>query len=669
MTLAILTASILIILDYSVGFWNGVGETRRLSHKFRSEAVPLETATRHLLPNLDHRYPADDRPADDPYYQGDAPRSVRTGPDGLVRGPQDAISAWRSILFLGGSTTENNEVDEPYRFPYLVGSLISTALGADVAGINAGVRGHTTQESLSVFLNHPAKAIDTASIVVVMHNINDRLLLALRGTYRSELEDVSSLSAAGILRAFLNTLHILYQNAKYSSNFLFLLDRVISERLSGYKSSTVSEEQIDLPDKSISVSRELFAENLETLIAAIRAKKKLPVLMTQPLGRESKWQDEFNEVIRRVGAKHRILVIDLDEEIKRERRSNFFYPDSIHFNNSGSVWAAKLIAEKLKSDVFLGKTRALDANGIASHRFSCSDEADAPNSTAARRLDLEGRYPTFSRSGDKLLYKRYFKGGSAIGLYDLRTGATTVLKEAKNPDELKHPTWGDQAGTSILYVAKYKQTERLYRLTISSGAEIALTPEFGFVPAIPAVFANGDIVFAGYTVGSEGKTLAAPDLFLITKKSGAMRKITDTPWEEWRPAASPDSKSLYFISDADGSFDIYRMNLTSKRITKIVDSESDKWDPAISPDGRWLAYASRGSGNFDLYLLDLFGGRVPIRLTSSIEDEWDPSFSADGKSLIYATTSAGGSRIRGLCLHSLIQQTSTQASRGLVSRK
>ncbi len=78
------------------------------------------------------------------------------------------------------------------------------------------------------------------------------------------------------------------------------------------------------------------------------------------------------------------------------------------------------------------------------------------------------------------------------------------------------------------------------------------------------------------------------------------------------PMWSPDGTGFYYVSDPDGTFDVYYRNLDGtgvKRITKVgADDRSDDGVafPSLSADGRTMVFRRR----FDLHRLDLFDGTV-----------------------------------------------------------
>jgi tricorn protease len=81
------------------------------------------------------------------------------------------------------------------------------------------------------------------------------------------------------------------------------------------------------------------------------------------------------------------------------------------------------------------------------------------------------------------------------------------------------------------------------------------------------------------------------------------RRIVATPGREMHIAWAPTNNELAYVSDRDGSFDVYVMDLTTLTERKLRSTpSSEEWRPAYAPQGRKLAYYS---GNRKLMLYDL----------------------------------------------------------------
>ena len=93
------------------------------------------------------------------------------------------------MITFGGSTTESNEADIQYRFPSVVREkLIESSV--DAIAINAGVR-NTSHDSLIALLSRPGT--EDSDYIFLMHNINDRLFLDYKNSYKTMPNDFSSI--------------------------------------------------------------------------------------------------------------------------------------------------------------------------------------------------------------------------------------------------------------------------------------------------------------------------------------------------------------------------------------------------------------------------------------------------------------------------------------------
>lgn len=97
------------------------------------------------------------------------------------------------------------------------------------------------------------------------------------------------------------------------------------------------------------------------------------------------------------------------------------------------------------------------------------------------------------------------------------------------------------------------------------------------------------------------------DLEEIDLRSGARTRLTRDRALDTGPAFSPDGRSVYFASDRDGIFNIYRLDRQTGEIRKLTNVVGGAFMPALSPDGSRLAYIGYGALGFDVYLLELSG--------------------------------------------------------------
>ena len=121
--------------------------------------------------------------------------------------------------------------------------------------------------------------------------------------------------------------------------------------------------------------------------------------------------------------------------------------------------------------------------------------------------------------------------------------------------------------------------------------------------------------------------------------SGVTRLTDDTSWDQW-PSWSPDGMRIAFHSNRDESWDIYAMNADGSDVTRLTDDTADDLGPSWSPDGRHIAFHSERDGNRDIYVMNADGSGV-TRLTDSPEPDWYPSWSPDGQRIVFVSLRDG----------------------------
>jgi Tol biopolymer transport system component/tRNA A-37 threonylcarbamoyl transferase component Bud32 len=187
----------------------------------------------------------------------------------------------------------------------------------------------------------------------------------------------------------------------------------------------------------------------------------------------------------------------------------------------------------------------------------------------------------------------------------------------------------------------------------------------------------------------DGKTLAvgltraaAQDVWVKQLPAGPFSRITFGDSAHFRPAWSPDGRSLVYITDrgtgggppymtrADGtgppqvlvkspfnfvhviesrdgrwilvrrgvnevgSGDIYAAKIGDSVLVPLLTTPAREVSPALSPDGRWLAYESDESGASEVYVRpfpDVASGRWQVSLSGGTAPKWAHS----GKELFY----------------------------------
>jgi TolB protein len=152
----------------------------------------------------------------------------------------------------------------------------------------------------------------------------------------------------------------------------------------------------------------------------------------------------------------------------------------------------------------------------------------------------------------------------------------------------------------------------------------------------------------------EGKTLAFVgqrngdfDIYTIPVAGGDETRLTTAPGLDDGPEYSPDGQYIYFNSERTGHMQIWRMKADGSEQTQVFSDDYNNWFPHISPDGKWMVFLSFDKSvnghpeNKDvmLRLMPLSDGKIKVlaKLFGGQGTNNVPSWSPDSKSLAFVS--------------------------------
>jgi dipeptidyl aminopeptidase/acylaminoacyl peptidase len=147
----------------------------------------------------------------------------------------------------------------------------------------------------------------------------------------------------------------------------------------------------------------------------------------------------------------------------------------------------------------------------------------------------------------------------------------------------------------------------------------------------PTYASNGEwIAFSSNRSGNQ-------DLWAVSTRSGALRRLTDHPGQDFDPAFLPDGR-LVFSSNRSGAFEVWTAAEDGSGARQLTRDGIDAENPVATPDGRFVVYASANPKGRGILRLPVAGGE-PVRLASG--NSILPEVSPDGRWVAYVADQGG----------------------------
>ncbi len=155
-------------------------------------------------------------------------------------------------------------------------------------------------------------------------------------------------------------------------------------------------------------------------------------------------------------------------------------------------------------------------------------------------------------------------------------------------------------------------------------------------------------------------------IYVANLDGSGLRRISSSSAIEVEPKVNPKTGAeIAFVSGRSGPQQIYKMNMDGGDVERLTPGEGEASNPAWNPDGQFLAYSwTRGyaTGNFNIFVMDV-ATRKYIQLTHSEGRNENPSWAPDGQHIVFMSTRTGSPQIFTMLADGTqVQQLTTQGS-------
>jgi TolB protein len=243
----------------------------------------------------------------------------------------------------------------------------------------------------------------------------------------------------------------------------------------------------------------------------------------------------------------------------------------------------------------------------------CAHDKDAVAKAKFANVELESLTP--HTSAQQTLY-------SSLETINIASMDRRVVYVAR--EHFEAPNWMHDGGSFL-----FNQKGRIYHLSVSGGTPQVIDTGF-------AIQCNND-----HGISPDSTSLAISDqsqephqsvVYIVPIGGGAPRRITQnfpSYWHGW----SPDGKTLAFVGERGGEFDIYSIAVTGGDETRLTTAKGLDDGPEYSPDGKYIYFNSERTGMMQIWRMRPDGGEQE-QITSDELNNWFPHISPDGKWMV-----------------------------------
>ena len=249
----------------------------------------------------------------------------------------------------------------------------------------------------------------------------------------------------------------------------------------------------------------------------------------------------------------------------------------------------------------------------------------------------QGDYsPRFSPNGSLIAFAKSLSSG-VVELYTIPSTGGKEKRLTFDNLTVGSDAWTED-GQEIVFSSNRGGNTTMWRIPSEGGSPMPVAGSGENV---------GDI-----DIGKKGNNLAYSraventniwQLSLRTTAAGQKKttELISSRQKQMGPQYSPDGRSIAFVSDRSGSFEIWVCDSDGSHPVQSTFFRGPQVGcPRWSPDGRTIAFDSREKGNGNIYVMNSNGG-PPRQLTSGKFENNVPSWSRDGRWIYFSSNRTG----------------------------
>jgi len=222
----------------------------------------------------------------------------------------------------------------------------------------------------------------------------------------------------------------------------------------------------------------------------------------------------------------------------------------------------------------------------------------------------------------------------SVALIDVRTRQVKSLSPLHAYNRISGVAW-DHGSRSVFYMqaessSALRGTGALFQQRADSGKRRKLLWSFAHCTVLD-LLPSGNLVMDARSSRENLKELP------LQSGSAPARVLTLGNSTDRQPTYSPDGAEIVFSSNRSGNLEIWSISRKTGAERRLTDHPADDWDPAFSPDGKHLIWSSKRTGNLEIWIANA-DGTAPRQVTHDGFAAENPTMTRDGRWIVYGSS-------------------------------
>jgi len=302
-----------------------------------------------------------------------------------------------------------------------------------------------------------------------------------------------------------------------------------------------------------------------------------------------------------------------------EIQANISAPKRVRIEKRGAYFSLWLANENDEFHLASGSMRVAIRAPFYVGIGVCSHDKDVVEKAVFSNVDLKAKAPVAAATST--LY-------STLEIITVASTDRRAIYVA--PERFEAPNWMPD-GKSLVF----NRNGRIEKIPVAGGTPQILDTGF-------ATRCNND-----HGISPDGTQLVISDnsqedhqslVYIVPIGGGTPRRITQKSpsyWHGW----SPDGKTLAFVGERNGDFDIYAIPAAGGAEKQLTTAKGLDDGPEYSPDGKYIYFNSERTGHMQIWRMRADGSEQG-QVTFGGDNDWFAHISPDGQQMVFLTYDA-----------------------------